>query len=66
MKHFWLFFLGYTIFFSAKGQSKNAESTTPYISKVWVSDQGDGTYKTRFCTPTTPTQMSAGWVTIIT
>jgi beta-xylosidase len=31
----------------AAGQSRkiNTVQTTPYISRVWVSDQGDGTYK---------------------
>ena len=45
MKHFWLLCIGCGILFSAKGQSAKPKLSTPYISKVWVADQGDGTYK---------------------
>lgn len=32
-----------------------------YVSKVWVADQGNGTYKIPCCMPIIPTPTYAGW-----
>ncbi len=45
MKKFGLLWAGLGLFMSAQAQKPNAGSQRPAISNVWVSDQGNGTYK---------------------
>ena len=42
-----------------------ATSWAQGVSKTWVADQGDGTYKTPFSMPTTLTPTLSVWATTI-
>ena len=45
LKNNLLFLLFFLIAVSAKTQNHQDAKTRPYVSKVWVADNGDGTYK---------------------